>query len=128
MNKLKKNLILAGGVVLVILGLFHASFLLNPLWNSELSKVSNEMYSLVQMLNIGLITMLLALGVIFILLRNEMSASRLSNALLLAVSLFLASRLIAGLVLKSDTIAATIVFFVCTALYMIPAFIKRKDE
>jgi hypothetical protein len=126
MNTLRKKLILTGGVVLTATGLFHASFWLNPSWDSEFSKIAVEMDSLVQMLNLGVITFLISLGVIFVFLRNEVAASRLGRALLCAAALFFAVRLVAGGIFRHGNLVITGVLALCILLYLAPALMKEK--
>jgi sulfite exporter TauE/SafE len=71
MNRLRKNLILAGGIVMVALGLFHATFWLNPMWSSELAKLHPKMSALVQLFNICNVTLLTALGVALLVCRSK---------------------------------------------------------
>jgi hypothetical protein len=127
MNRLRKNLILAGGIIMVALGLFHTTFWLNPMWSSELAKLHPEMSALVQLFNICNVTLLTALGVALLVCRREVATTRLGRALLLVIALFLAVRTVAGGFFPTDgNLLITGVLTLCVLLYLIPAVMKEE--
>lgn len=120
-------MIFAGGIVLLLLGIFHATFWLNPNWEIELSKMHPEMYALAQMLNIGGVTLMIGLGVVLIGFCNTVAATCLGRGLLLVIALFLLINIVSRSLLPTDgNLLINGVLFLCSLLYIAPALMKEK--
>jgi nitrate reductase gamma subunit len=128
MKKLNQALVVTGGIILILLGLFHVSFFWIPEWETELSKANPEMNSLVQMLNLGVVSLLLLLGIILLWFRTEVLTTSLGKGLLLTVALFLLVRLIGDFVFPGGSGMMKVILFLCVVIYVIPALQYRKKN
>jgi hypothetical protein len=124
MKRLQKTLIVTGGVLYILTGVFHLLFWRFLDWGNELVKLNEVNSNVMQMLNIGLIVLFLSFGVIMIYLRNEILSSKLGKALLIFSSLFFLVRLIEEFVFPGSSVIAGIILLVYTLIYLIPVFIK----
>ena len=124
MKILQKTLVIAGGVLFILGGIFHLLFWKFLDWKNELPKISEVNSNVMQMLNIGLIVLFLSFGFIMIYLRNEILSSRLGKALLIFSSLFFLVRLIEEFVFPGSSVIAGIILLVYTLIYLIPVLIK----
>lgn len=122
---MKNKLIIAGGIVLILLSLFHLSFWHIFNWQEELAKLSEENSGIMQISTIGFVCLLLSLGIVLIYYRKEIANTKLGNALLSVLSFFFLVRFIAEFIFPGSSIELGIVLFLCTLLFSAPLFMKK---
>ena len=130
MEKLRKNLVIIGGITSLLWGLFHISFWFAPFpidWKNELIKLTEINSNIMQMLNVGISVFLLAFGFIMLFYRREILNSALGNALLIVFALFWLARLIGEIAFPGGSIALGVILFLCVLIYLIPAIITKKQ-
>ena len=128
MKKTKNIFVIIGGINLLLWGLFHLSFWLEPYWKeaNEMLK-SNEMWSnALHLLNIAVTVFLLAFGFIMLVYRKEILTSKLGRSILFSVALFWLARLVGELAFPGGSIALGIIFLLCVLIYLLPAIIYKK--
>lgn len=126
MDKLRTILVIIGGVILLLFGLFHMNFwgLFN--WEKELLNLNQINSNIMQMLNIGMIVFLLSFGFILILYHKEILETIPGKAILITIALFFIVRLIAEFVFPGSSITLGYILFICVFIYLIPVFKKTK--
>jgi hypothetical protein len=124
MKRLQKTFVITGGVLYILIGVFHLLFWKFFDWGNELAKLNEVNSNVMQMLNIGLIVLFLSFGVIMICLYNEIISTRLGKALLIFSALFFLVRLIEEFVFPGSSVIAGIIILIYTLIYLIPVFIK----
>jgi hypothetical protein len=129
MEKLRKILVIIGGINLLIWGLFHISFWFAPFpvdWKNELTKITEINSNVMQMLNIGIVVFLLSFGVIMLSYRREILNFALGRALLIIFALFWLARLVGEIVFPGGSIILGFILFLCVLIYLIPAIIIKQ--
>jgi hypothetical protein len=129
MEKLKKTLVIIGGINLLLWGLFHISFWFAPFpidWKNELIKLTEMNSNVMQMLNIGIVVFLLAFGFTMLFYRREILNSALGKALLIVFSLFWLARLVGEFAFPGGSIILGLILFLCVLIYLIPAIRSKK--
>lgn len=115
-----------GGVLLVVLGLFHLTFWDLFDWGNELPKLSKGNSSLVQMMAICTVCYLTSMGLILLVCRRDITESRVGELLLLSLSVFFIVRLILEFTFRDgNSVKFITIFLLCIAVYTIP-LLKRK--
>lgn len=127
MEKLRKILVIAGGINFLLFGLYHLSFFFFPEWKNELNKLTELIGNMVQMSNIGLSVFLLAFGFIMLFYRREILNSALGKALLIVFSLFWLARLVGEFAFPGGSILFGVILFLLVLIYLIPAITTKKD-
>lgn len=123
--KLRKRIIAIDGVVLILYGLFHAAFWNAFDWDSDLQKISVINSNVMQMLNIGLITLLISLGIVLMIYTKEIANTKLGKALLLTVALFFIVRGISEFIFPESSIISALFIFLTATIFLTPIFIKK---
>lgn len=118
---MKSKLIIIGGVLLILLSLFHLSFWHLFNWQEELPKLSADNSGIMQLSTIGFACLFLSLGFIFIKYRMEIANTRLGKALLFALSFFFFVRTIGEFVFPGTTVELGVFLFFCTLIFFVPA-------
>ena len=126
MKKFKNILVIIGGVNFLFFGLFHLTFWHGLNWGNELIKLTEINSNVMQMLNIGIVVFMLALGFIMLFYRKEILNSALGRALLIAFSLFWLARLVGEFAFPGGSIILGVILFLCVLIYLIPAIIIKK--
>jgi len=126
MEKLRKILVIIGGINFLLFGLFHLSFWYGLDWKNELIKLTEINSNVMQMLNIGISVFLLAFGFIMIFYRREILNSKLGSALLITFSLFWLARLVGELAFPGGSIIFGVILFLLVLIYLIPVIITKK--
>jgi hypothetical protein len=126
MEKIRNTIVVIGGILFLIFGLFHITFWFLFDWKNELIKLNEVNSNVMQMLNIGTVVILLSFGCIMLFYRSEILNTRLGNAILIISSLFFFARLIAEIVFPGSSIIFGLILFLCMLLYLIPAITKVK--
>ncbi len=115
-----------GGVLLVVLGLFHLTFWDLFDWGNELPKLSKGNSSLVQMMAICTVCYLTSMGLTLLVCRKDITESRVGKLLLLSLSVFFIVRLILEFTFRDgNSVKFITIFLLCIAVYTIP-LLKRK--
>jgi hypothetical protein len=128
MEKLRKILVIIGGINSLIWGLFHISFWFAPFldWKNELIKLTQINSNVMQMLNIGIVVFLLSFGVVMLSYRKEILNFALGRALLIIFALFWLARLVGEFAFPGGSIMLGLILFLCVLIYLIPAIIINK--
>ena len=129
MEKIRKTLVIVGGINLLLWGLFHISFWVAPLpidWKNELIKLTEMNSNIMQMLNIGIVVFLLAFGFIMLFYCREILNLVLGKALLFVFALFWFARLVGEFLFPGGSIAFGVILFLCVLIYLVPAIITKK--
>ncbi len=122
---MKSKLIITGGVLLIVLALFHLSFWNLFNWQEELPKLSAENSGIMQMSAVGFACLFLSLGIVFISFRKEIANTRLGKALLFTLSFFFLVRTIAEFIFPGSSIELGIFLFICTLMFFVPALMRN---
>lgn len=119
---MKTKLIFAGGVMSILLGLYHCMFWKGLDWAAELPKLSAMNSAVMQMFNLGIICLLLCLGVILIVYRSEVARTRTGRALLLTMTMFYIVRLAGEFIfIGGGDVWLVAILIVYILVYLIPA-------
>lgn len=121
MEKIRNTLVIIGGIIFMIFGLFHISFWFIFDWKNELIKLNEINSNVMQMLNIGTAILLLSFGYIMLFYRREILNSRLGRAMLIIFSSFFFARLVAEFVFPGSSIIFGIILLLIVLIYLIPA-------
>jgi hypothetical protein len=129
MEKLSKILVIVGGVLYLIFGVFHLTFFRvfnhkNPDFNQIVPFLSKIMI----MLNIGMVVFFVSMGAIMLWFRRNILETRLGKALLLMSALFFIIRGAAEFAFPTFKIAFVITMFVVALVYLIPVLKKGKKS
>jgi nitrate reductase gamma subunit len=124
MEKFRNILVIIGGINFLLFGLYHISFWFFPEWNSELTKLTELIGNMIQMLNIGLSVFLLAFGFIMLFYRRAILNSALGRVLLISFSLFWLARLVSEFAFPGGSITMGFILFLLVLVYLIPAIKK----
>lgn len=124
MEKLRKTLVVTGGIVYLLFGIFHLAFWKIFNQHDEFA-LMNPLYSkIMQMLNVGIIVFFLSFGAIFLLYRNEMLNSKIGKAILYASAAFFSVRGLAEFAFPKCAYGLMATVFLCALIYLIPALKK----
>lgn len=115
-------MVVTGGILSVLLGVFHLMFWKIFGWETELLKLSTTNSNILQILTIGCSFLLLAFGYMLIFMRRDIATTRTGSALLLTLALFYAIRLVLELVLPGGSIGFALVMVVFILVYLLPLF------
>jgi hypothetical protein len=121
---MKNTLVIIGGILSLLFGLFHLYLWKLLDWKKELIKLKQENSNVMQMLNIGTSVLLLSMGFVLLYFRTEVVFSSLGNAILIILALFYFIRLIMELVFPGRSIVFGFILLICVLIYLIPALIK----
>lgn len=127
MNTLKKILVTIGGVLFILMGVFHLLFWKLFDWGNELSKLSVTNSNIMQKLNIGLCILLFSFGYILLVNRKEVISTRIGKILLFVSTLFFLIRLVIEFIFPGGKLLFGIIFLICMLVYLIPAIIKDNN-
>ncbi len=127
MNKINKVLITVGGILNILLALFHLSFWKAFNWKAELANLSVVNSNIMQMLNIAVCVILLSFGYLLLVNRKEIINTRIGKTILFILSLFYFVRLIMEYVFPDGSIIFGFVLLVYTLIYFIPAVNKTSN-
>lgn len=122
---MKSKLIITGGVLLIVLALFHLSFWNLFNWQEELPKLSVTNSGIMQMSVVGFVCLFLSLGIIFIGFRKEIASTRLGKALSLALAFFFLVRTISEFIFPGSSIELGIFLFICTLVFFVPVLMRK---
>ncbi|MDR2036335.1 MAG: hypothetical protein LBQ60_00270 [Bacteroidales bacterium] len=123
---MQNKLIITGGVLLIVLALFHLSFWSLFNWQEELPRLSAENSGIMQMSTVGFVCLFLSLGIIFINFRKEIANTKLGKALSFALAFFFFIRTIAEFIFPGSSIELGIFLGICTLVFFIPTTMKKK--
>lgn len=124
MRNLQNVFIVAGGIILIFFGLFHAAFWHLFDWSSELKELQVVNGNIMQMLNVGIICLLVSFGIILLIYRREVALSGLGRVLLFALSLFFFVRGVLEFVYPESSFLLGVVLFLVAMIFLIPALWK----
>lgn len=122
---MKTKVIVTGGLLLILLSLFHLSFWSLFNWQEELSRLSETNSGIMQLSTIGFASLFIALGIIFIIYPAEIANTKLGKALMFALSFFFLVRTIAEFVFPGSSIELGVFLFLCTLMFFVPALKKK---
>jgi len=122
---MKTKVIVTGGLLLILLSLFHLSFWSLFNWQEELSRLSETNSGIMQLSTIGFASLFIALGIIFIIYPAEIANTKLGKALMFALSFFFLVRTIAEFVFPGSSIELGVFLFLCTLMFFVPALNKK---
>jgi hypothetical protein len=126
MEKIRNILVITGGIIFLLFGLFHLSFWHGLDWKNELVKLTEMNSNVMQMLNIGIAVFLLSFGFLMLFYRKEFLKSALGRALLIIFALFWLARLIGEIAFPGGSIGFVVFLFLCVVIYLIPAIRIKK--
>ncbi len=124
MEKLRKLLVTAGGIIYLLFGIFHNSFWF---FFSKVQNADPAFVKITRMLNLGVMVFFLAMGLIFLRYRKEILGSPIGNALLILSSLFFIIRLAAEFVLPPCAIGLVVTLTVISLIYLLPTVLRNNQ-
>jgi len=122
MEKLRKLLVTACGVIYLLFGIFH-----NMFWEfiSKAKNMNPGFIKITQMLNLGCMVLFLSLGFIFLRYRKDMLNSSIGNALLILSSAFFIIRAGAEFFLPPCAVPLVISLTLISIIYLLPVLMKN---
>ena len=126
MEKFRKTMVSIGGITFLFFGLFHMSFWLIFDWKTELLKLNLVNSNLMQMMNIGIIVMMLALGCVLLFFKRDILNSGLGKAVLFLSAIFFFVKLIAEFIYPGGSIALGAFLLICSLIYLVPAVVRVR--
>jgi len=132
-KKIMKNIgreaiIITGGIMLLLLGLFHMFFPILFDWEDQLKKLNEENDSIVQMMNICTITYLFSMGLILLICRSEIPNSKAGRLLLLSLSLFFAVRFILEFLFPGSSLLLGGALLLLVIIFILPVFNRNASS
>ena len=123
-TRLNNMLVMAGGILLILLGLVHISFWHMFDWKNELVHLSQENMGMMQIFNLCFIVLLVSLGVLILANRAAILHTKMGKHLLLMLSVFFAVRLIAEFIFPGGSLWLAAILFMLLWVFLIPAITK----
>lgn len=124
MEKLRKLLVTAGGVIYLLFGIFHNTFWM---YFSKVQHVDPAFVKITKMLNLGCIVFFCALGFVFLRYRKEILTTSLGNALLILSGVFFIVRLSAEFFFPPCAVGLVITLAAVSAVYLLPVLIRNQN-
>lgn len=126
MEKFSKILIVIGGILYLIFGLFHLTFfrVLNS-DNPDFKNIAPFLSKIMIMLNLGIVVLFMSLGVIILRYREEILETKSGRAILVSSSLFFIVRGLAEFIFSSYKTTFVLTMFLVSFVFIIPLFIKN---
>lgn len=125
MEKLRKLLVTAGGLIYLLFGIFHNTFWI---YFSKVQNVDPAFVKITQMLNLGCMVFFCALGFVFLRYRREILTTSLGNALLITSAVFFVLRLGAEFFLSPCAIGLVVTLVFVAVIYLLPVLIKHQKN
>ena len=122
MEKLRKLLVTAGGVIYLLFGIFHNTFWI---YFSKVQHIDPTFVKITKMLNLGCMVFFCSLGFVFLRYRREILTTSLGNALLILSAVFFVVRLAAEFFLPPCAFGLVITLAFVAAIYLLPVLIKH---
>ncbi len=122
--RLNKILVVAGGGLLILLGLAHISFWHIFDWKNELVHLSQDNMGMMQIFNLCFIVLLISLGILILVNRAEILHTKIGKHLLFMLSVFFAVRLIAEFIFPGGSLWLATILFLLLLVFLIPAITK----
>jgi hypothetical protein len=126
MEKLNKILVTIGGIAYLLFGIFNATFFKFFRNSPDFAQIKPFLAKIIQMLNVGVVTFFVMLGIVMLMFRNEILNSKLGKALLIGSSAFFFIRGAAEFFFPKCVIPLVFTMILCGAIYLIPALGKNK--
>lgn len=126
MEKLRKSLVIVGGILYLVFGVFHSSFWKMFNSNNEFSQMNPFLSKVLQMLNVGVIVFFVSLGLMMLIYRNEILNSKLGKAILFTSTVFFIVRGLAEFAFPESAYPLMVTMFFCALVYLIPALKKAS--
>ena len=123
-TRLNNMLVMAGGILLILLGLVHILFWHVFDWKNELVHLSQENMGMMQIFNLCFIVLLVWLGLLILANRAEILHTKMGKHLLLMLSVFFAVRLIAEFIFPGGSLWLAAILFMLLLVFLIPAITK----
>jgi hypothetical protein len=124
MEKLRKLLVTAGGVIYLLFGIVHGTFWM---YFSKVQHVDPAFVKITQMLNLGCMVFFCALGFVFLRYRKQILTTSLGNGLLILSALFFIVRLSAEFFFPPCAVGLVATLTLVSAVYLLPVFIKTQS-
>jgi hypothetical protein len=125
---MKNTLLIIGGIHALLFAAFHLSFWRLFRWKAELARVSTVNKGVMQVLNLCLTYLFIALGLVTLADREEILVTRLGHHLLLVLCLFWFIRLVEQFVFFAErswrSVSLDILFLAGAAIYGLPLVMK----
>jgi hypothetical protein len=126
MEKLRKSLVIVGGILYLLFGVFHSSFWKMFNRHNEFDQMTPFLSKVMQMLNIGIIVFFFSLGTIMLLYRKEMLNSKIGKAILFASVAFFLVRGLAEFAFPQCAYPLMGTMFLCALVFLVPALKKAE--
>lgn len=124
MEKLRKLLVIAGGVIYLLFGIFHSTFWM---YFSKVQNVDPAFMKIAQMLNLGCMVFFCALGFVFLRYRKQILTTSLGNGLLILSAVFFIVRLSAEFFFPPCAVGLVATLALVCIVYLLPVFIKHQS-
>jgi hypothetical protein len=121
---MRNTLLIAGGIHALLFAAFHLCFWRLFRWRAELARVSTINRGVMQVLNLCLTYLFIALGLVTLVDREEIMATRLGHHLLLVLCLFWIIRLVEQFVFFAErswrSVWLDVLFLAGAVIYGLP--------
>ena len=129
MDNLGNVIIIAGGIFNLGFAIFHLMFWQLFHWKKDLALLTPVNRAIMQILNLCLTFIFLAIAYISFFHSAEMASTGLGKSLLIVFSLFWFLRMLEQIIFfgikNKVSLVLTLVFFVGSVIYTLPLFVKK---
>jgi hypothetical protein len=120
-EQFRRTFVIIGGVIFVIMGMFHLSFWVLFDWQNELYKLNQINNNIMQMLNIVCSFFMFSFSYMMLMYNSRVLNSKLGRSILIISSGFFMIRALIEFAFPGNSIVYGVVLLAFVPVYLIPA-------
>jgi hypothetical protein len=120
-EQFRRTFVIIGGVIFVIMGMFHLSFWVLFDWQNELYKLNQINNNIMQMLNIVCSFFMFSFSYMMLMYNSRVLNSKLGRSILIISSGFFMIRALIEFAFQGNSIVYGVVLLAFVPVYLIPA-------
>jgi hypothetical protein len=120
-EQFRRTFVIIGGVIFVIMGMFHLSFWVLFDWQNELYKLNQINNNIMQMLNIVCSFFMFSFSYMMLMFNSRVLNSKLGRSILIISSGFFMIRALIEFAFQGNSIVYGVVLMAFVPVYLIPA-------